>query len=53
MAKVEEDTTTSITKVEIVTQILLKEWTTLLDLKISHIYNVLDEKKYEHYKSKC
>ena len=53
VAKVEEDTTTSITKVEIVTQILLKEWTTLLDLKISHIYNVLDEKKYEHYKSKC
>ena len=45
VAKIKEDTTTSMTKVEIVTQILLKEGTALLDLKISHIYNVFDEKK--------
>ena len=44
MVEVEKDTTTSIIKIEMVTQILLKEGATLLNLKISHIYNVLDAK---------
>ena len=44
MVEVEKDTTTSIIKIEMVTQILLKEGATLLNLKISHTYNVLDAK---------
>ena len=44
MAEVEKDTTTSTIKIEMVTQILLKEGATLLNLKISHTYNVLDAK---------
>ena len=42
MTKVEKDATTSIIKMEMVTQILLKEGATLLNLKKSHTYNVLD-----------
>ena len=44
VAEVEKDTTTSTIKIEMVTQILLKEGATLLNLKISHTYNVLDAK---------
>ena len=47
MAKVEDDTTTLIIKIEMVTQILLKEEATLLNLKISHTYNVLDAKSMD------
>ena len=47
MVEVEEDTTTSTIKMEMVTQILLKEMATLLNLKISHTYNVLDAKNVD------
>ena len=47
VAKVEKDTTTSTIKIEMVTQILLKEMATLLNLKISHTYNVLDAKSVD------
>ena len=36
MVEVEKDTTTSIIKIEMVTQILLKEGATLLELKTSY-----------------
>ena len=47
MTKVEKDATTSIIKMEMVTQILLKEGATLLNLKTSHTYNVLDTKSMD------
>ena len=44
MVEVEEDTTTSTIKMEMVTQILLKEGVILPNLKTIHTYNVLDAK---------
>ena len=47
MVEVEENTTTSTIEMEMVTQILLNEGTILLNLKISHTYNVLDSKSMD------
>ena len=47
VVEVEEDTTTSTIKIEIVTQILLKKEATLLNLKISHTYIVLNAKSMD------
>ena len=47
MVVVEEDTITSTIRMKIVTQILLKEGATLLDLKTSHTYNALDVKSMD------
>ena len=47
MVEVEENTTTSTIEIEMVTQILLNEGTILLNLKISHTYNVLDSKSMD------
>ena len=44
VVEVEEDTTTSTIKMEMVTQILLKEGVILPNLKTIHTYNVLDAK---------
>ena len=44
VVEVEEDTTTSTIKMEMVTQILLKEGAILPNLKTIHTYNVLDAK---------
>ena len=46
VAEVEEDTTSTI-KMKMVTQILLKKGLALLNLKISHTYNVLDAKSMD------
>ena len=47
MAEVEEDITTSTINMEMVIQILLKEWEALLNLKLSHTYNVLGAKSMD------
>ena len=47
VVEVEENTTTSTIEMEMVTQILLNEGTILLNLKISHTYNVLDSKSMD------
>ena len=47
VAEVEEDITTSTINMEMVIQILLKEWEALLNLKLSHTYNVLGAKSMD------